>query len=78
MKKTSVIKIKIANTNNIKGTGPSVFLLFSAKRLKRKLGHFLLKKDGKKVGLFSVQKDWEKKLGHFLVQKDWKKNRVTF
>ena len=29
----------------IKGTGPSVFLLFSAKRLEKKLGHFLVQKD---------------------------------
>ena len=33
---------------SIKGTGPSVFLLFSAKKLKKKLGHFLVQKDWKK------------------------------
>ena len=45
----------------IKGTGPSVFLLFSAKRLKKKLGHFLVQKDGKKSWVIFSEKRLKKK-----------------
>jgi hypothetical protein len=48
----------ISRFKEIKGTGSSIFLLFSAKRLK------------KKVGSFFGAKRLKKKLGHFLVQKD--------
>jgi hypothetical protein len=59
---------------------------FSAKRLKKKLGHFLVQKDWKtswvifeckkiekKSGSFLSAKRLKNKLGHFLVQKHWKK-----
>ena len=77
--------------STIKGTGPSVFFLFSAKRLKKKFGHFLVQKDWKKSwvifwckkiekkvrSLFSAKR-LKKKYGHFLVQKDWKKKKGHF
>ena len=55
----TIILLKKSKTRRliIKGTGPSVFLLFSAKRLEKKLGHFLGQKDWKKVGsLFSANR----------------------
>jgi hypothetical protein len=63
----------VTSQKYIKGTGPSVFLLFTAKRLKRKLGHFFVQKDGKKSGVIFSAKRLRKKVGSLFSAKRLKK-----